>query len=101
MIIAGKRIRIVKIERLILAVLIATLVTFLLSTVFIQVVQGTEPVEYRQYIVKSGDTLWNIAEANSSEKEDVRSVVYEISRINHIGGSDHIYPNQALKIPVS
>ena len=56
-----------------------------------------------QYIsvkVHSGDTVWQLASAVASDKQDVRDVVDEIMDINHLKHSDDIYPGQVLQVPV-
>lgn len=48
--------------------------------------------------VTSGDTLWKIAE-RVDPKQDPRTVSNEILKLNHLDGSDSIYPDQVLKVP--
>ncbi|HAE63063.1 MAG TPA: LysM domain-containing protein [Eubacteriaceae bacterium] len=98
--IAGKKIRVVNKFRLILAVLLLAIVMVFLSTSLIQIAKGQERPVYETYIVKKGDTLWNIARSYSSDEVDVRDVIFDISMHNNISGNEHIYPNQRLEIPV-
>lgn len=61
-------------------------------------------VDYSDYqmqtvVVSNGDNLWQIASRHAGEKEDVREVVYRISRANDLKTKD-IFPGQVLKVPV-
>ena len=56
-----------------------------------------EPVSYR---VRSGDTLWVIAESRSGPGDDVRSVIGRIKDLNDLTGSV-IRPGQVLLIPTA
>ena len=58
-----------------------------------------QPVGYVSYVVKSGDSLWTIAEDYMPEsKDDVREFVHEIKQVNHLE-SDHIYGGQLIAVP--
>ena len=48
-------------------------------------------------VVQSGDTLWSIASALGGEG-DVRAVIDEIQRINHLDGAT-LVPGQRLQLP--
>ena len=50
-------------------------------------------------VVNNGDTLWNIASRFTGEKEDVREVMYRISRANDLNAK-YVYPGQVLKVPL-
>lgn len=49
--------------------------------------------------VKSGDTLWDIAAANSSNSVDVREMVHALKDINELGDSGNLEPGSTLKVP--
>lgn len=51
----------------------------------------------RFYIVKSGDTLWTIAER--SYGGDTRKAVWELEQRNGLGGDAVIAPGQKLVLP--
>jgi nucleoid-associated protein YgaU len=53
------------------------------------------PVEY---VVESGDTLWQIASSVSEPGQDVRRVVADISRLSGVEAGA-IFPGQVLLIP--
>lgn len=52
----------------------------------------------QQHRVVSGETLWNIAQTVTPVGGDVRVTVYEIKRLNELGGSI-IYPGELLVVP--
>ncbi|WP_434309000.1 LysM peptidoglycan-binding domain-containing protein [Hominifimenecus sp. rT4P-3] len=61
----------------------------LLGGVFVQgkVVEANSPEQVKYYSViklKSGDSLWSIAQAHCGDQEDIRSYIQEIKAINHI-----------------
>lgn len=53
--------------------------------------------EYDIVKVKSGDSLWKIASANTCDK-DIREYIYDIKEINRLD-SDVIYAGQTLMLP--
>jgi hypothetical protein len=50
--------------------------------------------------VHAGDTVWSIASTASGGSVDVRHVVWDILKTNHLTDTDHIYPGQVLQVPV-
>ena len=56
---------------------------------------GTRP---RTVTVRSGDTLWAIAQRYSEPDGDVRALVYEISELNGVSAGA-IQPGQSLQVP--
>lgn len=77
----------------IISTFVAALVLVLASSVM---AAGPEP-ETVVYTVRSGDTLWNIA-IEVVVDGDVRDVVAQIQRLNHLDSSV-IQPGQQLVIP--
>lgn len=49
--------------------------------------------------VKNGDTLWDIASANSDNTVDVREVVHAIKDMNGLSESVVLQPGSQLKVP--
>jgi len=56
-------------------------------------------VEYETVNVIQGDTLWNIAKENISEKEDIRDYIYMIRKVNNLE-SANIHPGDKLLLPI-
>ena len=54
--------------------------------------------KYEQYVVQSGDTLWDIAVENTPENRDCRDTISEIKEVNGIG--NEIYAGQVIVVPV-
>ena len=55
------------------------------------------PVEY---VVKEGDTLWDLATERTEPGGDVRSVVRRIQQLNDLDGG-HITPGQVIVLPAA
>ena len=71
----------------------------ILAVALIRAAFPTNIVEYenREVIVKPGDTMWSIAKDAVGETEDVRQVIYNIQKENHLP-SGNIYPGMKLKV---
>jgi LysM repeat protein len=59
----------------------------------------TDPVTIHTHVVKTGETLWDIAKKYSKPNIDPRPVVYNIKIINNLKSSI-IEPGQVLSVPV-
>lgn len=79
----------------IISTMIVALVLLLATSVM---AAGPEPVT-AEYRVRSGDTLWTIAERVGPDDDDVRAVVAEIMDLNDLESS-LIRPGQSLLVPV-
>ena len=79
----------------IISTFVVALVLFLASSVM---AAGPEP-ETADYRVRSGDTLWAIAEVVAEEGEDIRGLIAEIRDLNALDSS-LIVPGQTLLVPV-
>ena len=55
--------------------------------------------EYMDVEVKSGDTLWNIAETYMPDNMDTRKAVYQICSLNDIS-ADELYAGMTIQVPV-
>lgn len=60
---------------------------------------GPEP-ETADYRVRSGDSLWSIAEVVAFEDQDLRGVIAQIRELNDLDTS-LIVPGQTLLVPTS
>lgn len=56
--------------------------------------------EYMDLDVKSGDTLWSIAETYMADSGDIRLAVHELCQINEIS-ADQLYAGMTIQIPVA
>ena len=52
-----------------------------------------------EYEVRSGDTLWDIADDHTPDKGEVWNTIEEIKRLNDLGSSV-IHPGQVLQVPL-
>ncbi|MFA7196293.1 MAG: LysM peptidoglycan-binding domain-containing protein [Anaerovoracaceae bacterium] len=59
-----------------------------------------EKMEFREYKVQTGDTLWDIAKEYGSEKTDCRQTIYEISKINQVT-PETLYAGSTILIPAN
>lgn len=55
--------------------------------------------ELTNYIVRTGDTLWSIAETHAPEDMDIREYIYFIEEDNELTNKI-IYPNMNLTIRI-
>jgi LysM repeat protein len=59
---------------------------------------AAKPVSYTSVTVKSGDSLWNLADDHTARGGDVQATVDAIIAVNHLKGAT-IAPGQHLNIP--
>ena len=55
--------------------------------------------EYMDVEIKSGDTLWNIAETYMPDNMDTREAVYQICSLNDLS-ADELYAGMTIQVPV-
>ena len=58
-----------------------------------------ELIEYRKE-VKSGDTLWNICSEIATNKEDLRKLVWQAMKDNHISDPAELQPGRVVVVRV-
>ena len=81
-------------------------ITMIISVCLINIVLGLATAQsmaettYVDYEVCAGDTLWNIAQDNMSQYEDVREAVYQLCKINDINASE-LQAGMTIIIPVT
>lgn len=84
-----------KVKKILTVVIITVLVIFsaLMFRFRAGITPDLEPVKYK---VRSGDTLWDIAEINCPDEMDIREYIYRIYSQNDISAT--IYPGQVITI---
>ncbi len=82
----------------VMALLVLSILFSYISGNFMSVASTNQ--QYIEVTVSSGDTLWEIASEYNYFQDDIRQVIYDIKRINHLPSSS-IYPGQVLRIPIS
>jgi len=79
---------------------LVVVVALVLGVILIGVrVAGASSTAPRHYIVKSGDTLWSIAQRSYDGSHDPRQVVYTIEHANQLQGAD-LQPGTDLLLPI-
>lgn len=74
------------------------IMTIIFSSMFLaSSVYGYEEKEYDIVTVKTGDTLWTIAD-NYNRSGDIRKLIYRIKKVNNLDSS-LIYSGDILMIP--
>ncbi|MFS8541602.1 MAG: LysM peptidoglycan-binding domain-containing protein [Tissierellales bacterium] len=97
-----KKYKIVNKKRFFISVFIIALLVISLVSLIVNVKEAyssTYKQEYKEVIVKAGDTLWKIAKEHMPKDYDIRKMVYEIRKINHLESAD-IYPGDLVKVPI-
>jgi nucleoid-associated protein YgaU len=61
---------------------------------------ASEKPVYESVVVRSGDTIWGLAEAYGDDSRSIRSLVNEICAVNDVAAGD-LYPGQVMRIPVA
>ena len=59
-----------------------------------------EEPAYAVVRVQAGDTVWRLASQAATQEEDVRYVVQDIMKSNHLQENEDIYPGQTIKVPI-
>ena len=54
-------------------------------------------MEYIDYTISKGETLWSIAGEYKGKNEDIRQYIYDIKKLNNMTDST-VYPGQVIKI---
>lgn len=88
--------RIIKAKSRILILITALTI---ISVPIIVKAKGTQESQYITVVVRSGDTLWDIASEYTESNKDVRETIYNIKKTNNMD-SAMLFPGQELLIPV-
>lgn len=79
-------------------------IVVLLAVTFTLVVKssasGTMQTEFKQVVVKKGDTIWQIAKENKGSNSDMEEAIYKIRKINNLK-NPHLHPGQMLNVPIN
>jgi nucleoid-associated protein YgaU len=82
---------------------VVVLLTVAVAALFLllagQVDAGDSAVLTQEHVVRSGETLWEIAGSHTADGADVRDTVDDIKAINVLDGST-IFPGDRLIIPL-
>ena len=78
-------------------VFLVTLLVLSLLSIFATTVYGYKETANKTVVVKSGDTLWSIAQTYCTEG-DIRLYIHRIRELNHLPNSD-IYQGATLILP--
>lgn len=92
-----------QIKKLLLNIVLVILTSILMfSGVFLycwHVLYVPDPIDYVEYVVQEGDTLWDIAhQSNGFNKVDIREIIDDIEDKSNCSGS--IVPGDIVYIPV-
>jgi LysM repeat protein len=77
---------------------ICLLVSFLSANSHVQAQDNTPSHPTKTIVVHSGQSLWSISQQIAKPNEDVRDIVYELCKLNHLQ-SPQITPGMKLIIP--
>ena len=96
--------KIVNGKKFVRSILLILGILFVLSLVISKSTLSYKELEYKTIYVSEGDTLWNIAVAESKTNEyyknkDIRDIINNIAKANKLSNSN-IQANQKLVIPV-
>lgn len=75
--------------------------TFLITSCILYCTNGNISTAYSEHdtiVVKSGDTLWDIAKQYNN-KGDIRDYIHRIEKLNNLSGCD-IYEGDVLLLPL-
>lgn len=95
---AVRRIRRIQSFGLLVAAVSIAAVLLIMSHGFSKTLIPTE-VEYKEVVVRNGDTLWQIAAQHRGADTDTRRMIDRIRDINDLS-SAVVKPGQVLKVPV-
>ena len=61
--------------------------------------EAKQDIQYKEYVVAQGETIWSIANQFKDDKRDIRELIHYIEKDNNLS-KKIIYPNQILKIRI-
>lgn len=75
------------------------IVSILSAGAYVVSSQATETVVYQKE-VEAGDTLWDICSRVATKDEDIRCLVWQAKKDNHITDSGNLQPGMTIVINV-
>ncbi len=81
-------------------ILLVCIIAVLGGLVIRAAVPAGEPA-YDEVIVRNNDTLWTIAAAHASDRQNMQEYIYAIRTVNHIEDPGKLQTGQVILIPKS
>lgn len=97
-----KRYKVINKNRFFLFITILLVIFFFIFSILISSLKAHSMIfqeNYEELLIRSGDTLWDIALKYKPSKYDVRDMVYKIKELNNLNTS-YIIPGEILKVPL-
>lgn len=85
-------------KRFIIAICIVLSVIISTTLLVTRRPEGKTDEIYKEIIIHSGDTLWDIAVEHFDESYDIRKVIYDIKKLNDLSSSE-LSIGQIVKLP--
>lgn len=98
----SKRYKIINKKRFFTFTTLSLLILIALITLIVRypISHSQKQINYNEYRVGKGDTLWKISSYYSNDNIDIRQFIYELKKINEMETSA-IYEGDIIKIPVN
>lgn len=80
-------------------IILSVVILFSLIAVMVRFNTPEEPTAWKEYIVCSGDTLFDISQSIASDDRDCKETEYFIKKKNNIENA-MIFPGQTIFVPV-
>ena len=77
-------------------ILLTTVVNFALG---LNTAASSTIQKYMDVEIKSGDTLWNLAQTYMPDNMDTRKAVYQLCSLNDIS-ADQLYAGMTIRVPI-
>lgn len=85
-------------HRALVTIIILVLLFTVFSILYARLAASSpEPVVY---VVRKGDTLWNICKSYYGDNQDVRKMVWQVRELNGITDPGELQPGQQIYLPV-
>ena len=94
-----KKIRLTGLGKVVFTLMGIALITIAIAFIGFMDSKASLTKEYKEVVVRQGQSLWMIADKYKNENSDTRSMIYEIKELNDLASSD-VYDGQVLRIPI-